>query len=199
MPLDTFLPYINEYGYWVLIIGALIEGESILLLAGGAAYFGYFSLPLVMCVSFIGAVIHDQLLYFIGRKGGMAMFERSEKTRRKAEYAFKLLRKYDYWLIMGFRFIYGVRTVTPLVVGASGLSIKRYTSLTVISAAIWAIVVSTAGYFFANALQHIIEAFHAYQIYIALALVIILCGIGLYYGIKYYLKNRSQPKDSSHV
>lgn len=197
--MDTFLPYINEYGYWVLIIGALIEGESILLLAGGAAYFGYFSLPMVMLVSFIGAIIHDQLLYLIGRKGGMAMFERSEKTRKKADYAFKLLKKYDYWLIMGFRFVYGVRTVTPLVIGASGLSLKRYTLLTIFSAAVWATVISTAGFLFANALQRIIEIFHTYQIYIAITLLVILCGFGLFYGLKHLIKKRTKSKDSHHA
>ena len=127
------------------------------------------------------------------------MFERSEKTRKKAEYAFKLLKKHDYWLILGFRFVYGVRTVTPLIIGASGLSLKRYTALTIFSAAIWAIVISTAGFLFANALQHIIEVFHSYQIYIAVGILIVLCGIGLFYGIKYLTKHRAKSKDSHHA
>lgn len=180
--MESFIPYINEYGYWILVIGALIEGEGILLLAGGAAYFGYFSLPTVMLFAFVGAIIHDQVLYFVGRWGGMKLFQRSEKIAQKAEYAFALLKKYDLWLIMGFRFVYGVRTITPMVIGASELPLPRYTTLTIVSAAIWAILVSCAGYLFANALESIIETFHTYEKYLAIGLgVLAVVALSIYF------------------
>ena len=192
--MESFIPYVQEYGYWVLIIGALIEGESILLLAGGAAYFGYFSLPMVMIVSFVGALIHDQLLYTIGRIGGNSLINKSIFWQKKADRAFTLLKKYDYWLIMGFRFIYGIRTITPIVVGASNLDFKRYTSLTFISAAIWAVVISAVGYLFATILESLIKAFHEYQIYLAIGLgILILGGFGIYKYRKYKIEKKASP------
>lgn len=193
--MESFIPYVQEYGYWILIIGALIEGESILLLAGGAAYLGYFSLPMVMLVSFIGALIHDQLLYIVGRIGGNSLINKSEFWKKKADRAFTLLKKYDYWLIMGFRFVYGIRTITPIVIGASNLDLKRYTLLTFISAAIWAVVISAVGYLFATILEGLIEAFHEYQIYLAIGLgLLILIGFGLY---KYRQRKTTQQNLSS--
>ncbi len=183
--MDAFLASIQDYGYWFLIFGALIEGESILLLAGAAAYLGYFSLPLVMTVSFIGAIIHDQLLYSIGKFGGTALLNRSKMLEKKSHRAFALLKKYDHWLIMGFRFVYGIRTITPIVVGASDISFKRYTILTIISAAIWAATVSSVGYILADVIQSLIESFETHKPYIIGIPIFLICtGIFAFYMIK---------------
>ncbi len=193
---DAFLASIQYYGYWFLIFGALIEGESILLLAGAAAYMGYFSLPMVMTVSFIGAIIHDQLLYIIGKVGGTALLHRSKVLEKKSHRAFALLKKYDHWLIMGFRFFYGIRTITPIVVGASDISFKRYTILTIISAALWAIIVSSVGYFLADIIQSLIAAFEDNKFYIiSTPILLIGLGIGVFYLIKH---QRSKRKSSAH-
>ncbi|MBS0186258.1 MAG: DedA family protein [Proteobacteria bacterium] len=192
--MDAFLASIQDYGYWVLIFGALIEGESILLLAGAAAYMGYFSLPLVMTVSFIGAIIHDQLLYSIGKVGGTTLLHRSKMFEKKSERAFALLKKYDHWLIMGFRFVYGIRTITPIVIGASDISFKRYTILTVISAALWAMIVSSVGYVLADIIQSLIEAFEDYKFYI-ISTPILLIGLGI--GIYYLIKNQRSKRKSA--
>lgn len=201
--MDAFLASIQDYGYWVLIFGALIEGESILLLAGAAAYMGYFSLPIVMAVSFIGAIIHDQLLYSVGKVGGIALLDRSKLFKKKSHRAFALLEKYDQWLIMGFRFVYGIRTITPVIVGASDISFKRYTTLTIISAAIWAATVSTAGYFLANVVQSLIEAFEVYKYYIlGTSILIIGLGVSIFYTSKRRKSKRlscSQPPLSDPI
>ena len=41
-------------------------------------------------------------------------------------------------LILGFRFLYGLRSVTPFVIGMSGISWLRFALLNVIGAGIWA-------------------------------------------------------------
>ncbi len=185
---------LQEYGYPILILGALLEGESVLLLGGGMAYFGYLSLPLVILVSFVGAIIHDQLLYFAGRRGLTFFLRRSEALEKKSQRVFRLLKKYDYWLIMGFRFVYGLRTLTPMVVGASGLSIRRYTILTVTSAAFWAVTVSCVGYVCATAIEKLISRFHDYQIYLGIGLLIIVLMVAIFFLGRHHVKKRRVRK-----
>lgn len=182
--MDAFLASIQDYGYWVLIFGALIEGESILLLAGAAAYLGYFSLPLVITVSFIGAIIHDQLLYSLGKFGGAPLLHRFKKLEKKADRALDLLEKYDYWLIMGFRFVYGIRTITPFVIGFSDIPFKRYAILTVVSAAIWATTISVVGYLLTNVIQSLIETFEIYKYYVGIPALLIGSGLLIFYVFK---------------
>lgn len=59
---------IDTYGYWAILVGTLLEGETILLLGGFAAYQGYLALPWVILAAFIGAFCGDQLFFFLGEE-----------------------------------------------------------------------------------------------------------------------------------
>jgi membrane protein DedA with SNARE-associated domain len=67
MPLDRL---IDTYGYWVILVGTLLEGETILILGGFAAYQGYLALPGVILMAFMGGLCGDQLFFSWG--GNMA-------------------------------------------------------------------------------------------------------------------------------
>ena len=62
--------FIQEYGYWALLLGTILEGETIMLLAGFAASQGHLSLPWVWLVGFLGAVTGDQTFFYLGRWKG---------------------------------------------------------------------------------------------------------------------------------
>ena len=61
---------IGNNGYFVLLIGTFLEGETILILAGLAAHLGYLYLPWVIVVAFIGTLSGDQLFFTLA--AGMA-------------------------------------------------------------------------------------------------------------------------------
>jgi membrane protein DedA with SNARE-associated domain len=178
-----------EYKYWVVIAGALIEGEILLMLAGGSAYHGYLSLPWVMLIAFIGAVIHDHLLFFVGRHIGSRIIYKYTSLHNRAARISEFMHKYDRWFIMSFRFIYGVRTVTPIIVGTTSISWKRYSFLVTVSALIWAVIIAYLGYTFAIAIEALIENFEKYSKYFAAGLVIIALII---YGLVRFFKSRNK-------
>ncbi len=181
-----------EWGYFFLIIAALIEGELLLLLAGSMAYHGYFSLPIVMLFAFVGAIIHDQLLYWVGYFGGDSLLKKFPSLKLKADKAVKLLRKHSTLLILGFRFVYGIRTATPIVVGLSGVPQKKYAALTFLAAAIWAVIVSGVGYWFAEVIEVVQQQFeHGIKILAASILAIVLVGGVVYYLTRYKRTSKS--------
>lgn len=176
-----WLGLLHEYKYWIVILGALLEGEMVLLLAGGAAFHGYMNVHLVMLISFLGAMLHDNLLFFVGRVFGRRLFNTSPKWHKRISKVSDLIHKYDNLFIMSFRFVYGLRTLTPIIVGNSRIEWKRYIILVSISALIWAIVVAYLGYTFAMALDVIIANFDKYKTYLAVgAGVLILTVIGFF-------------------
>jgi len=65
--------------------------------------------------------------------------------------------------------------VTPFVIGASGLSTRRFFILNFLGALTWAIVVGVLGYQFGNALQVILDHVKKYE----LLIVGIVFAIGL--------------------
>ena len=47
---------IQRFGYAAIIVGTFLEGETILVIGGFAAYRGYLSLPLVMVCALLGSL-----------------------------------------------------------------------------------------------------------------------------------------------
>jgi membrane protein DedA with SNARE-associated domain len=191
---DFWISLLETYKYWIVIAGALLEGEMVLILAGAAAYHGHMTLHMVMLISFLGATFHDHLLFFIGRKYGSKILYRQNKWQERINKVVELIHKYDRYFIMSFRFIYGIRTITPIVIGASPISLRKYFSLVVVSAAAWSIIVSYIGYTFALALDVVLEKFAQYQKYLAVALVLV---IGSIYSFLRWRRVRKEKKEEN--
>lgn len=139
--------FIQTWGYLAVFLGSLIEGESVILTAGFLAHEGYLSLPKIIIISFFGTLIADQVLYLVGRKYGERGLSNFPKLQNKANRAFKLLHKWDGYFMMSFRFIYGIRIMSPIVIGMSGILPRRFAIYNIFAAAIWAVVSCCAGYF----------------------------------------------------
>ena len=54
---------IETHGYWVLLIGCLLEGETMLVMAGFAAHSGYLDPFVVVAVAAIAAFIGSQFFH----------------------------------------------------------------------------------------------------------------------------------------
>ncbi len=189
--METLSALLIEYKYWIVVAGALLEGEVALLLAGAAAYHGYMSLSLVMLISFLGAMFHDHLLFFIGRYMGKPFLARYPRLRKKSQRVLNMFHKHQNKLILSFRFIYGLRTVTPIIIGTSDIFLKRYSVLTMIAAIIWAIIIAYLGYVFAAALEVVIVYFQQGQKILAAILVCFFIVAFIIYKL-----NKLYKKDS---
>lgn len=142
--------FIETWGYFAVFLGSLVEGESVIFVAGFLAHEGYLSLTKIIIISFLGTLFADQVLYHIGRHYGIHVIDKFPSIQTKADKAFKLLKKYDTLYILSFRFIYGIRIISPLIIGSSGIGLKRFTILNLIAALIWSAGSCIAAYYFAH-------------------------------------------------
>ncbi len=141
------LNFIQKWGYVGLFIGSLIEGESVVLAISSMAYFGKFYLPKVMLIAFVGTVLADQISFYIGKLFGKGVLEKSPRLSKHSKKVFMLLEKYDVPFILGFRFIYGIRIVSPFLIGLSQISILKFTLLNILSGIIWSVLSCILGYY----------------------------------------------------
>jgi len=137
---------IQNWGYSAVFAGSLIEGETILALAAIAAHRGYLSLPWVIAVAATGGVLGDQIYFVVGRFAGDRVLARWPVLQPGAERVRQLLDRYDTPLILGVRFLYGLRTVGPIAIGMSRVPWPRFAFLNVIGAIAWAALVAGIGY-----------------------------------------------------
>lgn len=150
---EQLLNWFAEYGYWIVFLGSLIEGESVILTAGYLASLGKLNLYLIMLIAFIGTLIADQSTFYIGHKYGKNFIDKYAFLKKNSERVNRLLHEYDAWFIMLMRFVYGIRIAGPIIVGASGLSPKRFAYLNVPSAAVWSILSCSAGYVLGESIE----------------------------------------------
>ena len=137
---------ISTYGYLVVLVGTFLEGETILVLAGFAAHRGYLELPWVVLAAAAGTIASDQLFFYLGRHRGASWLERRPSWKARADRAFKLVARNETLIILGFRFLYGLRTVTPVVLGVAGVRPGKYAPLNVVGAVAWAVAFGALGY-----------------------------------------------------
>lgn len=145
--------WIRDYGYYAVFLGTLLEGETILLLAGFASHRGYLQPAILLPVAIAGAVLGDQVFYYLGRTRGDALLARFPTLAAHAARVQSLIARYHAPVIVLLRFTYGLRIAGPVMVGMSKVAPWRFTLWNSMGAALWAPMIIAAGYLFGNALQ----------------------------------------------
>jgi membrane protein DedA with SNARE-associated domain len=139
--------FVKEWGYVAVFVGAIFEGELVMFTASALAALGYLSIHKIFVVAFVTTVIVDQALFMVGYKAGtdwlVRRFPKIEKARDKV---FRLLKKMDVFFILAFRFIYGIRTVSPLIIGSAKIRPLRFITFNILSGFCWAAICCFIGY-----------------------------------------------------
>lgn len=177
MSLETL---ITRFGYPALVLGLLLEGETVLVLGAFMAHRGYLSLPLVIATGFLVTFASDQFFFWLGRTQGNHFLEGRPGWKLNVEKARDLLHRNTNLLFLVFRFMYGLRTVMPLVFGLSGLSPRRFAVLNLIGALVWALIFGIAGFLFGQLTEILLADAGKYEHWIALGIVIAGTGVWLY-------------------
>jgi membrane protein DedA with SNARE-associated domain len=164
---------IDTYGYLTVFIGAFLEGETILALAGLAAHRGYLDFYTVVVVAMIAGFAGDQFYFFLGRAHGQRILERYPHARERTDRFDRMLSRWHAPLIVGIRFMYGFRIVGPILLGMGRVPAWKFMVYNFIGAAIWAPLVAAIGYLFGGILEAILHDLKRYELlaFVALALV----------------------------
>jgi membrane protein DedA with SNARE-associated domain len=170
-----------------LVAGTFFEGETILVAAGFAAHLGDMKLPWVILAAFAGGLAGDQFYFCLGRMKGKEFLQKRPRWQEKTAKVLNILERYQTPLILGFRFMYGIRTVTPFTIGLSGVNRGRFLVLNMIGVLVWAVAVSCVGYLFgATAVATALVDTKKYRRWIMLG---IICT-GALAWIAYFLNRR---------
>jgi membrane protein DedA with SNARE-associated domain len=178
---------LHDYGYWTLLVWTFLEGETVVIIAGILAQQGYMDPKLIAICAFCGSCSSDQLMFLLGKYKGPAVLSRFPRLARNADRAERLIRKYETPLILGFRFVYGVRNVTPIMLGINKVNHLKFLALNVIGAGVWAVTFTWGGFFFGKLFETVMhEAAHMALYLLAVAAVIA--------GLVWYVRQRRRGR-----
>ncbi|MDR0695670.1 MAG: DedA family protein [Holosporales bacterium] len=143
--------FVRDWGYLAVLIGSIFEGEVILITASAYAACEILSITKVFTVALATTIVVDQVLYWVGYTVGtdwiIKKIPRLEESRKRV---FTLLKKMDILFIFAFRFIYGIRTVSPIIIGAARVRPIKFMIFNIFSGICWASVSCFVGYTMAD-------------------------------------------------
>jgi membrane protein DedA with SNARE-associated domain len=178
---------VSEYGYWALLIGTFLEGETILLVAGFLAHGGTLDLSLCILAAFVGSLSGDQAAFYVGRWKGRQFVEKRPAWKCRVDRVHQMLERFHEALILTFRFFYGLRNLTPFILGTTDISGLKFFLLNAVGAAVWAVAFGFAGYFFGTLVTTVLKDVHHIE-------MIILVVVGVALCLAWFLRRRKRRK-----
>ncbi len=148
------LDLLKEYGYIILFVWSILEGEMGLIMAGIMSHTGDMNLYGAIFVAGLGGFAGDQIYFFIGRFNKKYIHKKLHRQRRKFAIAHVLLKKYGWPIIFMQRYLYGLRTVIPMSIGITKYSAKKFAFINLLSAWAWAAITITPAYLLG---EHILD------------------------------------------
>src|SRR5213592_4404217 len=155
----TLQHYLATYGYLAVFIFVAIEsagipfpGETMLLIA--AIYAGrthHLSLPLVIVAAASGAILGDNIGFWIGREGGYRLLRRYGRYIRLDERKLKLGQylfiKHGGKVVFFGRFVAVLRAWAAFLAGTNRMPWPRFLIFNAAGGIVWATLFGLGGYF----------------------------------------------------
>ena len=158
--------FVQAYGAWIygllfliifvetgVVVMPFLPGDSLLFVVGAMCGTGLLSLPAVLVLLSVAAILGNQSNYAIGRHFGPKVFqwENSRFFNRKAfNQAHAFYEKYGGVTIVLARFMPFLRTFAPFVAGVAQMTRRKFTLYDVTGGALWVCSITLAGYAFGN-------------------------------------------------
>ena len=158
--------FVAQYGAWVyallfliifvetgVVVMPFLPGDSLLFIVGAMCGAGLMSLPLVMGLLLVAAILGDQTNYTIGRYFGPRVFQWEDSrffSRKGFDQAHAFYEKYGGITIILARFMPFIRTFVPFVAGVAEMTRSKFTLFNVVGGFIWVVGLTLAGYLFGN-------------------------------------------------
>ncbi len=140
-------PLVSQYGLAVVGVGTLIEGETVLLVAGALAGRGELDPTAVWIVAAAGAWLGHVIWFGVGRLVGR---ERVVAIRplwgRVLADVDALIRRRPWTCIFSLQYLYGMRLPGAVALGLSGLSARWFLAAEAVNSMTWAAAVGALGY-----------------------------------------------------
>lgn len=189
------LHLIKTYGYLGIfssltlgIFGLPIPDETILAFVGYLVSKQYFHPVPTLLTAFLGSICGITVSYALGRTLGLPLLERYGKylhiTPERLAQAHQWFEKYGKWSLFGGYFLPGVRHLTALSAGISGLEYRHFAPFAYAGGLLWVTTFLTVGYMVGEEWRKIMPQVHSYLLMLVAAIFVVGLAAYLVYRIR---------------
>ncbi|HSO86341.1 MAG TPA: DedA family protein [Draconibacterium sp.] len=134
--------------YIGVFFGMLFEGEMVMISSMIAAHHGYLNFWMVVAIGMVAVYCADSFYFTLGRKKGEKWLNKNPKLKDKAAIIHRKIEKYPILIFIIYRFTFGLRSITPLVIGTSKTKTSTFLLYSALSIILWATFYASVGYVF---------------------------------------------------
>jgi membrane protein DedA with SNARE-associated domain len=165
--IEHIQPLIAQHGYWAVFVIVMLEsagvplpGETVLLLAGGyAGATGQLDIVWVVVAAASGAIIGDNIGFWVGRTFGANLLMRYGKFIHLPEARLKLgqylFERHGGKIVFFGRFVAFLRVLAALLAGVNKYSWGKFLFFNAAGAVVWATLTGVGAYFFGDAVHRV--------------------------------------------
>ncbi|MFI7539923.1 DedA family protein [Actinoplanes sp. NPDC049599] len=184
--LHSVAPILDRWGYLAIAgvigvesFGVPAPGQTIMVAAAIYSSWGRLDIFAVAAISFVAAVLGDNIGYWIGVRGGRRAVHRFGKyifiTPARLERAERFFARRGNRIVVVARFIDGLRQLNGVIAGITAMPWRTFLIYNTIGAALWVGWWCTISYLLGTHLVEIIEQLHKY-LYWAIAAGVLAAG-----------------------
>jgi len=190
---------VDQYGLAFLFLivalesaGVWVPGETALVAAGVLASRGHFSIAAVIALAALGAILGDNVGYWIGRVYGRKLFLRFGRLEALLPRAERFFRRHGGKAVFLARFVAGIRVTGAWMAGISHMPWWRFLAWNAAGGIAWATAVGLVAYYLGRAAADLISQYGLIGGGAAVGL-----AVAIVVGIHFW-RRRMEGKDASN-
>jgi len=157
---------VDHYGLAFLFLviflesaGVWVPGETALVAAGVLASRGHFSIATVIGLAALGAILGDNVGYWIGRIYGRKLFVRFRRLEAVLPRAERFFRRHGGKAVFFARFVAGLRVTGAWMAGISHMHWWRFLIWNALGGVVWATGVGLVAYYLGRATADLVSQY----------------------------------------
>ncbi|HEX5385943.1 MAG TPA: DedA family protein [Gemmatimonadales bacterium] len=160
-----------DHGIAAIVLGAAIEGDFTMVLAGVVAHLGYFPFPVAVGAAAVGSFLGDCCWYALGRSH-TGRFRSGQFYRKVGPKIEQVARRVGVWQLVAARFVYGTKVASMYFWGLHGLRFARFALVDAVGCTLGAGAFVGLGYLIGNGAEVVVGRVKRLEVAVIGALVI---------------------------
>lgn len=199
---DYLLGLASPFAYLVILfllvlcgIGSPIPEDTILIASGYLAYNDVIELHYILPVCYVGVLLADSILYFVGHRYGQKIIAHPRFLKLIPENRVNTVRRgfhrWGGWMIFFARFLIGFRAATFILSGVMNIRFKKFILFDMLGGVFSVPLYVGLGYLFATHIDAIRADIGKAKSWIVVAVIIAV----LVFIIRRWIKSRKDGKE----
>ncbi len=151
--MEDILTSLSTYGYIILAFYSFGGGMVALIGAGILSSMGKMDISTSIFVATVANFIGDSVLFYLSQTNKKEVMGYMQKHKRKIAYTNLLMRKYGWLAVFLQKYIYGVKTLVPIVMGLTKYDFRKFVTLNFFASIVWGLVVGLISFYFSTAVR----------------------------------------------